>query len=166
MVLLTNCQLTDLLLTKLVALVFFSTRLATLVYLITHNKAMGYLLIFHSEPEIIYAVLGTYLFLDICLFLGSFIKTKWIFIVWQIAALLWVMISILEIFFHETFRDFILGLLSIILRKISTWPLLKLLAQRTPPSQKYPRCGLTICDYLRGQNLFLKSLDAVVISYI
>ena len=115
MVLLTNCQLTDLLLTKLVALVFFSTRLATLVYLITHNKAMGYLLIFHSEPVIIYVVLGTYLFLDICLFLGSFINTKWIFIVWQIAALLWVMISILEIFFHETFRDFILGLLSIIL---------------------------------------------------
>ena len=115
MVLLTNCQLTDLLLTKLVALVFFSTRLGTLVYLITHNKAMGYLLIFHSEPVIIYVVLGTYLFLDICLFLGSFIKTKWIFIVWQIAAMLWVMISILEIFFHETFRDFILGLLSIIL---------------------------------------------------
>ena len=116
MVLLTNCQLTDLLLTKLVALVFFSTRLVTLVFLITHNKALGYLLnLDQGTPEVIYAVLGTYLFLDICLFLGSFTKTKWIFILWQIAAMLWVMISILEIFFHETFRDFILGLLSIIL---------------------------------------------------
>ena len=128
----TNCQLSDLLLTKLVALGFFSMRLITLVYLITHDKAMEYLLIFKNQdhdlealPEIIYAVLIIYLVLDLLLFTLSFknFNCKWIFVVWQMAAMVWVLISILEIFLHETFRDFILGLLSIV---VSCWACLVL----------------------------------------
>ena len=112
MVLLTNCQLTDLLLSEIVSIVFFLTRVLSLGYIITYKKAAVYFVI--SEPLVVYITFGIYTFIDFLLLIGSIKKIKWMLILWQIAAMIWVVLSILEIFYHETFRDFILGLLSII----------------------------------------------------
>ena len=116
MVLLTNCKFTDMLLSEIVSIVFFVTRLLALLYLITYEKAIGYLLVFTTNPDnptVIYIILGIYLFIDILLLFGSHKKIWCFMVLWQFAALIWVFISILEIFYHETFRDFILGLFSI-----------------------------------------------------
>ena len=113
MVLPTNCQLTDLLLSEIVSVVFFSTRLLSLGYIITYEKAAGYFLI--PEPLVVYVTFGIYIFIDFLLLIGCIKKIKWLLILWQCAAMVWVALSILEIFFHETFRDFILGLFSIIM---------------------------------------------------